>query len=346
MTQIADQIQPGPQQMLYNAQVKTIAVVTIAAGGCLLLTSVIMLLFYIKHYIDVRKKELGILKAFGYSNLKIAINFWVFGINILLGTLLGLGGGYALAPLFYKFNNNGNLLPDVVLHFHPEMLLYMVVIPSVSFGILAVFYAAWQLRAPVNALLWEPPVVTGKRHRKDSHSDKPFLQDLRRSSLRSRKVLLFFIIFASFCFSCNTQMSFSMVELASEMMGVMVMILGLILAFTTLFIAITTVIAGNQKTIAIMRTFGYSQNECTRALLGCYRPMAYIGFVLGTVYQYGLLRMMVDIIFADMEGVPEYRFDWSAFWLSLIIFVLFYEILMYVCSEKVKKISIKEIMME
>ncbi len=346
MPQIEDQIQPGPQQMLYDAQVKTITVVTLAAGGCLLLTSVIMLLFYVKHYIDTHNMELGILKALGYSNLKIAKNFWVFGISILFGTLLGLGGGYVLAPLFYEFNNEGNLLPDVVLNFHPEMLLYMVVIPSLSFGMLAILYAAWQLRTPVNALLRELPAAKARDHEKDKHSDKPFLQNLKRSSLHSRKVLLFFILFASFCFSCNTQMSFSMDVLASEMMGVMVMILGLILALTTLFMAITTVIAGSRKTIAIMRIFGYSQKECTSALLGCYRPTAYIGFALGTVYQYGLLRMMVDIVFADMEGVPEYSFDWKAFWFSLVVFALFYEVIMYVYSEKIKKISVKEIMME
>ena len=55
-----------------------------------------------------------------------------------------------------------------------------------------------------------------------------------------------------------TQMSFSMKDLASEMMGAMVLMIGIVLASTTLFIAITTVIKGNIKTIAIMRVFGYS----------------------------------------------------------------------------------------
>ena len=86
-----------------------------------------------------------------------------------------------------------------------------------------------------------------------------------------------------------TQMSFSMKDLSSEMMGVMMLVIGLVLAFTTLFLAITTVINGNTKTIAMMRVFGYSQKECCRAILGGYRPLSYIGFIIGTVYQYGLL---------------------------------------------------------
>ena len=61
--------------IFYNAKVSTAKVVCLVSGGCLLLTSVVMLLFYIKHYIDAHKKELGILKALGYSNLKKLLGF-------------------------------------------------------------------------------------------------------------------------------------------------------------------------------------------------------------------------------------------------------------------------------
>ena len=57
--------------VFYNAQVSTAKVVCLVSGGCLLITSVVMLMFYIKHYIDTHKKELGILKALGYSNEKV-----------------------------------------------------------------------------------------------------------------------------------------------------------------------------------------------------------------------------------------------------------------------------------
>lgn len=49
-----------------------------------------------------------------------------------------------------------------------------------------------------------------------------------------------------------------MKDLASAMMGAMMMLIGLTLAFTILFLAITTVIHSNTKTIAMMRVFGYS----------------------------------------------------------------------------------------
>lgn len=346
MAQIENQIQPGPQQMLYDAQNSTANMVTALSGGCLLATSVVMLIFYIKHYIDTHKKELGILKALGCSRIQIARNFWVFGSSIFLGTALGFGGGYLLAPMFYTFNNEGDLIPDVELTFHPKLAVYMVALPTLAFGILAILYACRKLKTPVNHLLKDLPHEKSRKHRSDKESYKPFLEDLKSSALRSHKTLTFFVIFASFCFSAMTQMSFSMDELSSEMMGVMVMMIGLTLAFTTLYMAITTVISGNKKSIAVMRTFGYSQKECTGALLGCYRPVAYLGFVIGTIYQYALLRIAVDVVFAGMEGVPEFSFDWTAFFISLAVFAVLYEILMYVYSKKIKKISVKEIMME
>lgn len=124
------------------------------------------------------------------------------------------------------------------------------------------------------------------------------------------------------------------------------MVIGLVLAFTTLFLAITTVINGNRKMIAMMRVFGYSQEECCRAILGGYRPVSYIGFAIGTGYQYALLRLMVDIVFRDVEGIPAYQFDFPVLLISLAVFVIVYEILMHVYSEKIKKISVKEIMTE
>ena len=81
-------------------------------------------------------------------------------------------------------------------------------------------------------------------------------------------------------------------------------------------------------------------------MLGGYRPMSYIGFVLGTVYQYALLRITVDIVFKDVEGVPAYEFDFPVMFLSLAFFLVVYEVVMHCYAEQIKKISVKEIMLE
>ena len=177
--------------------------------------------------------------------------------------------------------------------------------------------------------------------------DKPyFVSEMKSSVLHSRKTLVFFLGLSSFCFSAMIQMSASMDELASLMMGLMILIIGIVLGFTTLYIATTTVIRSNQKNVAMMRVFGYSNNECKKAVLDGYRPATYIGFAIGTIYQYVLLKIMVTIVFKDIEGVPEFKFDWLTFAITLVSFVIVYEGIMYIYGHMMKKIPLKQIMDE
>ena len=343
---IKEQITMPQIMVFYEAQVSTAKVVCMVSGGCLLMTSVIMLIFYIKHYIDTHKKELGILKALGYSPLRIAKSFYVFGSSIFIGTITGFCGAFLIMPTFYNVQNKDKILPEITVQFHPILLVYMVAAPTAAFSLLAVFYVFRRMKNPVLALLKDNVQTSSKPRKKPAEDEGSFTDDLRKSTLKSKKTLAFFIVFASLCFSCMTQMSASMKDLSSFMMGAMIMLIGLVLSFTTLFLAITTVINGNTKTIAMMRVFGYSQKECCRALLGGYRPLSYIGFAIGTVYQYALLRIMVDIVFKDFEGIPEYKFDFPVMFLSLAAFILIYETVMHIYSGKIKDISIKEIMLE
>ena len=73
---------------------------------------------------------------------------------------------------------------------------------------------------------------------------------------------------------------------------------------------------------------------------------SFIGFVIGTAYQYGLLWLMVDVVFKDMEGVSVYEFDFPVMLISLAVFIFVYEMAMYIYSEEIKKVSVKEIMIE
>lgn len=346
VSQIKNLITEGAAMIFYQAQLSTAKVVCLVSGGCLLITSVIMLLFYIKHYIDTHKKELGILKAMGYSNLKIAKHFWVFGTSVLIGAVIGFLGAFLIMPKFYALQNKDKVLPEISIHFHALIPMCFVILPAVAFAAMSIFYAFLKLKKPVLSLIKDNVQASLKTKKQKEGKNRPFLDDLRANTLRTKKTLVFFIIFASFCFSSMTQMSISMKDLSSVMMGVMTMLIGIILAFTTLFLAITTVIKGNTKTIAMMRVFGYSQKECCQSLLGGYRPMSYIGFALGTVYQYALLRFTVDIIFKDLAGVPEYKFDIPVMFVSLAVFILAYELTMHYCTEKIKKVSVKEVMSE
>ena len=330
---------------MYNALVATGKVVAAVSGGCLVITSVVMLLFYVKNYIDTHGRELGILKALGYSNIRIAKHFWVFGLSVFVGCALGYVSAFLYLPTFYEVQNAEHLFPEIRAQFHPLLAFCLIGVPAVSFSVLAVIYACLRLKQPVFDLLKEKreyKIKVSKRER----SDIPFLEDLTRSTVRSRKTLVFFIAFSAFCFSAMVQMSMSMKDLSSEAMAVMIITIGLILAFITLFLSLSSVVKGNAKTIAMMRVFGYKHSDCSRAVLGGYRPFSYIGFVTGTIYQYVLLKIMVTVVFADVGSVPEYNFDFKACAAALVLFILAYEIAMFGYSRQIKKLPIKSVMLE
>ena len=55
---------------------------------------------------------------------------------------------------------------------------------------------------------------------------------------------------------------------------------------------------------------------------------------------------MVTVVFADVDIVPEYHFDFKAFGIVLVTFAVLYELVMWRYTEKLKKVSIKEVMLE
>lgn len=342
---IKGQITTQAGMAMYQAQVSTGKVTAFVSGGCLVITSVVMLLFYVKNYIDTHSKELGILKALGYSGLNIAKHFWVFGLSVFAGCVLGYVSAFFYLPSFYELQNAEHLFPEIGVRFHPLLAFLLIGVPAIGFSVLAVIYACLRLRRPVLDLLKEKREYKTKVSKRET-KDQPFLKDLTGSTVRERKTLVFFITFSAFCFSAMVQMSMSMKDISSETMAVMIITIGLLLAFMTLFLSLSSVVKGNTKTIAMMRVFGYKDSDCSKAVFGGYRPFSYIGFVIGTLYQYALLKIVVEIVFADVGNIPEYSFDFKMCAVTFVLFILTYEIVMYGYTQRIKRLSLKSVMLE
>ena len=88
-------------QTYYDAQVSLSWMVAMVSGVVLSLTSVLLMCFYIKQFVDDHKEQLGILKAFGHSNGQLAKRFWAFGLSFGAGALLGY---------FASFSHDGTFL--------------------------------------------------------------------------------------------------------------------------------------------------------------------------------------------------------------------------------------------
>lgn len=344
LVSIGDTVAGEQAVKLYDAQLSTSTVVCCACGGSLILTSIVMLLTYIKNYIDSRSKELGIMKALGYSAFGIARHFWVFGLSVFAGAAAGIAGAAIYMPRFYEIQNKMDLYA-VPRESHFGIWAALIAVPTAVFGMLSVLFAYRRLKKPVMKLLREDSGAKLRVSRKD-HVPQPFLKELKRDTVRSRRSLIFFVGFSAFCFSCNTQMSFSMTDLASETMGYMILTIGLILAYMMLILALSAVVKGNARTAAMMRIFGYEDSEISRSLINGYRPAAIIGFILGTGYQFGLIKIMVSVVFKDIKPTPEYSFDIKALCITLPVFIVSYELVMLFFSNRIKKLPIKSVMLD
>ncbi|CCV64746.1 ABC transporter, permease [Alteracholeplasma palmae J233] len=330
----------------YKARVATANMVSFVTGACLFLTSITMLFFYIKNYLDVHKNELGILKALGYRNMQISRKFWIFGLSVLLGGTLGYLASFLVIPLFYNIQNKSILLPPVSLTWHLILYVYLVIFPTLAFSLLSIFYTQRKLKSSALSLIKEVPEYTKLVKKTQENESDTFMKDLQKTTLKSKKTLVFFIGFSAFCFSEMIQMSASIKEFSDILMAIITIGIGVVLATTIVILAIESVIKGNLKTIAVMNTFGYSKAECSKSVLDGYKIFAYLGFMLGTLYQYGILSIMVNVVFSKVDSGIVYNFDFKAFIVTFVLFVFTYEILMAFYKYKISKISIKEIMLQ
>ncbi len=328
-------------QTLYAAQIATAKLVCFITGGVLCVIAVIMLAFYIKLFIDGNIKRFGLFKAMGYSDKKIALSFWVFGLSVFIGAASGFACGWAAMTFIYKelaIDGLSELTPT----FHVTPIIYLVILPTLVFGALACLYAKHALSKNLLSML--KGAAKSKQVKAYGNAQKPFLSQMRSSVLRCKKSAVFFIAFSCFCFSAMIQMGASMRSLSSVAMGLMILTIGIVLSVTAMIMAVTTIITGNGGNIAMMKAFGYSVKERFSAVLAGYIPLAVLGFALGTVYQYGLLRLMVDIVYKDISDMVEYSFDVPVFFITLALFVVAYCAAMLFYTHKLNKVSVKQIM--
>lgn len=333
------------QKKFYDAQLIVSKFVVIITGTVLSISAAVMLIFYIKQFIDDSKHKIGILKAQGYSNNFIASKFSVFGLLVLLGSLLGYGSSHLFMPKFYESRNTDNILSELTINFHPQLILIMVILPSLSFLVISIVYVLFNLNVPTINLLKQINSINKKIRKRRFRQYKNFFKELRATVLFGNKTLLFFVIFAALSFSSMIQMAFGMRDFVDGTIRIMMMVIGVILSLSILLISLEVIANSNIKNISILNIMGYSKNECSSIILSGYRVVAYIGFAIGTVYQYFLIKTLLTVLSKKLDSETTYNFDLISVIGSFIAFVLIYEVFILYYSNRIKDINVKKVMM-
>lgn len=330
---------------LYDAQLTMAKFVCIVSGGCLSIIAFIMMIFYIKIYINDHKKQLGIFKAMGFTNKKIAFSFIVFGLSTFLGASLGFLSSFIIMPRIYQ-----NMLidggPNITVNFHFSLIVYFIIIPTCFFSVIAYFSATFALKqSTLNMLKGIELEKNNKKEIKVKESSH-FINMMIESGIKSQKSLIFFIFFACFSFSM-VQMALSMYELNNGGdMGIMILLIGFILSITIAIMAITSLINRNKKNISMMKSLGYQTKSCLVAIFFPYLPFSILGYIIGIIYQHIILSIAINVLFKNTIITIIYTFNWKMFMITSIIFIIFYSSLLYLVNLKIKRVSLKEIMLE
>ena len=309
-------------------------------------TIIRLMCFYIKQFVDDHKEQLGILKALGYSNGQLAKRFWAFGLSFGAGALLGYFASFLMMGHFYDFRNEKGILPEITIHFHWQLLLALVMLPTTFFMVLAIGYARRQLQTPALRLLKKSPSpIKVKRRKRVPKKENGFLKELSSSLIWGRKSILFFVVFGSMCFAAMVQLSFGLRDYTDDIIQTMMIMIGLILSFSILFLSLGIVVSESRETLALMKAFGYTDRECQSHILAPYRFWAYLGFVLGTVYQYGIMEILIGVIKDTVPEKIEHHFDGNVCFWTLLGFAVVYESLFYLSNRKLQKQTIKEVLL-
>ena len=210
----------------YDAQVSLSWMVAMVSGVVLSLTSILLMCFYIKQFVDDHKEQLGILKALGYSNGQLAKQFWAFGLSFGVGAVLGYFASFLMMGHFYDFRNEKGILPDITIHFHWQLLVALVILPTTFFMVLAIGYARRQLQTPALRLLKKSPTpIKVKRRKRAPKKERSFLKELSSSLIWGRKSILFFVVFGSMCFAAMVQLSFGLRDYTDDIIQTMMIMI-------------------------------------------------------------------------------------------------------------------------
>lgn len=334
---------PVPEELraLYEAQMDMATMVCVISGCGLGLIAAGVLIFYIKLFLDGHIRALGVVKAMGYSDTRVALSFWVFGASTFLGSAVGFGLAYAFMPFVYGQLDIGLEVP---VSFHALPLLLFVVAFPAAVCALAVVFARLLLRRPVHEML-RGQGSPDRTRAKEGKERKNFIYELMRSNVSRKRSVAFFVACGAWCFSSMMQMGLSMHDLSSDSMGAMILIIGLVLAGAILAMSLSTLVKRSGQDVAVMKSLGYSYMQRAESIFGGYRLYALVGFAVGTLYQWGLLRVMVDLLFRETYGI-EYHFSVPVFFIVFAVFLVCYEGFVLLMARRLDRVSVKELMAE
>ena len=191
-------------------------------------------------------------------------------------------------------------------------------------------YVLLKLNVPTTVLLKQLELKNKIIKKRKLKIQEKFIKELESTILYSNKTLIFFIIFAAMSFSSMIQMSLGMRDFVD----------------TIIRMIIEVIVSNNKKNISILNIMGYSVSECSQIVLSKYRIVALIGFIIGTVYQYVLIKVLLIKLSKELDSQVVYNFDYLSLLISSVLFILIYGLFIRYYYKKIRMIDAKKIILD
>jgi putative ABC transport system permease protein len=128
--------------MFLDMEVRALESVSTSMPFVFVALAVVVLYLMLKRIIEQERTQIGVLKAFGYSNFELVLHYMAYGgITGLIGGLLGFAYGAALSGFYLAMFLEFFLMPELVQPVSPMYLLASLGI-AVGGGLLGAFMGA------------------------------------------------------------------------------------------------------------------------------------------------------------------------------------------------------------
>lgn len=131
----------------------------------LYLVAALVTLTTMTRFVDEERINSGTLKALGYRDTDVIKKFVVYGmVSSMVGALIGIVAGHTLLPVIvYNAYRSGFTLPQIELHFYPEITVIALLLALASAVAPAYIVAVNELRAKPSVLLQPKPPASGSK---------------------------------------------------------------------------------------------------------------------------------------------------------------------------------------
>lgn len=180
--------------------------------GILGSVTVLLLLITISGQIREEYKNLGVLKALGYTGFEVSRKYLFYFFIVGIPAVAGYAAGHRLADLFYELVFGTFSVPYVRRGIVPENLLVLAVIPTLIFTATAFLWAMIKVRRPALVMIYNETSAAANRivvwlNKKIQFSD--YLKGVRTTLLFSKTAVLAFVLFGGFALGVQIQFAYT-----------------------------------------------------------------------------------------------------------------------------------------